>query len=304
MKLFTLLSRILIVLCFLPAPTWAETLWQVKDVPNVQLQDATQYVTDPDSVINAEETAKLNALIAHIRKESSVEIAVVILPAIDSTRYANAKDFATELFNYWKIGDQQDRGLLILLLTRQDQREIAMETGYGIEGDLPDILTKKIQVRTMVPLFKEGKYGEGMLAGVEEIGKIFTGTSELAKLLEDEKEEELPVSTLGMILIASGSLALFALMLTLKKQINNAESSGKRWGLKIVFFICCIVSILVLPLMLIYFYVYRVLTAPRKSTDDDEDGDEDYESSSSSDSDSGGSWGGGSSGGGGSSTRF
>lgn len=303
MKLFTLLSRILIVLCFLPAPTWAETLWQVKDVPNVQLQDATQYVTDPDSVINAEETAKLNALIAHIRKESSVEIAVVILPAIDSTRYANAKDFATELFNYWKIGDQQDRGLLILLLTRQDQREIAMETGYGIEGDLPDILTKKIQVHTMVPLFKEGKYGEGMLAGVEEIGKIFTGTSELAKLLEDEKEE-LPVSTLGMILIASGSLALFALMLTLKKQINNAESSGKRWGLKIVFFICCIVSILVLPLMLIYFYVYRVLTAPRKSTDDDEDGDEDYESSSSSDSDSGGSWGGGSSGGGGSSTRF
>ncbi len=302
MKLFTLLSRILIVLCFLPAPTWAETLWQMKDVPNVQLQDATQYVTDPDSVINAEETAKLNALITHIRKESSVEIAVVILPAIDSTRYANAKDFATELFNYWKIGDQQDRGLLILLLTRQDQREIAMETGYGIEGDLPDILTKKIQVRTMVPLFKEGKYGEGMLAGVEEIGKIFTGTSELAKLLEDEKEEELPVSTLGMILIASGSLALFALMLTLKKQINNAESSGKRWGLKIVFFICCIVSILVLPLMLIYFYVYRVLTTPRKSTDDDEDGDEDYESSS--DSDSGGSWGGGSSGGGGSSTRF
>ena len=69
MKLFTLLSRILIVLCFLPAPTWAETLWQVKDVPNVQLQDATQYVTDPDSVINAEETTKLNALIAHIRKD-------------------------------------------------------------------------------------------------------------------------------------------------------------------------------------------------------------------------------------------
>ena len=273
----------------------------MKDVPNVQLQDATQYVTDPDSVINAEETTKLNALIAHIRKESSVEIAVVILPAIDSTRYANAKDFATELFNYWKIGDQQDRGLLILLLTRQDQREIAMETGYGIEGDLPDILTKKIQVRTMVPLFKEGKYGAGMLAGVEEIGKIFTGTSELAKLLEEEKEES-PISTLGMILIASGSLALFALMLTLKKQINKAESSGKRWALRIVFVICCIVSILVLPLMLIYFYVYRVLTAPRKSTDDDEDSYEGYESSS--DSDSGGSWGGGSSGGGGSSTRF
>ena len=187
------------------------------------------------------------------------------------------------------------------MLTRQDQREIAMETGYGIEGDLPDILTKKIQVRTMVPLFKEGKYGAGMLAGVEEIGKIFTGTSELAKLLEEEKEES-PISTLGMILIASGSLALFALMLTLKKQINKAESSGKRWALRIVFVICCIVSILVLPLMLIYFYVYRVLTAPRKSTDDDEDSYEGYESSS--DSDSGGSWGGGSSGGGGSSTRF
>lgn len=47
-----------------------------------------------------------------------------------------------------------------------DQRRIEFETGYGTESVLSDVQCKNIQMRYMVPAFKEGRYSEGLLEGV------------------------------------------------------------------------------------------------------------------------------------------
>lgn len=75
------------------------------------------------------------------------------------------KDFATALFNHWGIGKAEaNNGLLVLLV--MDQRRLEMETGYGLEPLLPDGWLGTMQSQSMVPLFKQGKFGEGLLAGV------------------------------------------------------------------------------------------------------------------------------------------
>lgn len=44
-----------------------------------------------------------------------------------------------------------------------------METGYGLETILPDGYLKRLQMRTMIPLFKKNEYSEGLRLGLEQI---------------------------------------------------------------------------------------------------------------------------------------
>ena len=157
----------------------AQTHYSVNDVPNVQYQDYQQFVSDPENVISYNDTRTLNAKMQHIRDSLHTQCAVVVLPAIDN-EYATAKEFTTELFETWGIGDKEtNRGLLILLITGDGEREVAFETGYGLEEKLPDGVCKLIQTNKMLPYFKEGDFGTGLIAGVTEIEKVLKGSSDL-----------------------------------------------------------------------------------------------------------------------------
>ena len=87
-------------------------------------------------------------------------------------------DFRTQLFRYWGIGQQENNnGLLILLVI--DQRRMEFEVGYGLEGILTDAVCKRIQEVYMVPLAKEGRFDDCVLAGVNEVIKILLPTAEV-----------------------------------------------------------------------------------------------------------------------------
>ena len=171
------LLNITLLLCLFMGST-AQTRYSVNDVTNVQRQDHLQFVSDPDNAISYEDIQTLNAIMLELRDSLNVQCAVVVLPAIGE-EYASAKVFATELFEAWGIGDKQNnQGLLIVLLTGEGEREIAFETGYGLEDKLPDGTCKLIQTNKMKPFLSEGNYGAGLIAGVTEVKKVLKGNSD------------------------------------------------------------------------------------------------------------------------------
>ena len=213
--------------------TWsatAQTAYRVEDVPNVQLIDYTRFVSDPADAINEADEAALNQRIGHLRDSLDVEIAVVVLPAIDGDKYGSAREFANELFNTWGIGKKEtNRGLLIQLITNEDNREITFEVGYGLEGQLTDGLCKLIQKRRMIPPMKEGRYGEGLLAGLEEVRKILTGESTLeadAKA-EDEKETKDFVIKACKIWWGIGAVVVILLLLIQLMEAQTSKSDAE-----------------------------------------------------------------------------
>ena len=134
----------------------AQRRYSVNDVPNVQLLDCQQYVGDPDNVISYEDTHILNSKLQEMRDSLNIQSAVMVLPAIDE-EYDSAKIFAAELFSVWGLGDKDtNQGLLILLITGEGEREIAFETGYGLEDKLPDGICKLIQTNKMKPFLADG----------------------------------------------------------------------------------------------------------------------------------------------------
>lgn len=129
--------------------------YALDSVPNPRVadgsfvQDAAQLLGPARSVIDA----RLSAL----ERRSGAEVALVILPSIGD---AVPKQFATALFEAWGIGKKQvDNGVLVLHVL--DQRRIEIETGYGVEGALPDVKCHWLIDEVVVPAFRRGQFAAG-----------------------------------------------------------------------------------------------------------------------------------------------
>jgi len=131
------------------------------------------WVNDFAGVISPEYKEKLTSLISELEQKTTAEIAVV---TVNSIAPYDEKEYARLLFDNWKPGKKgKDNGVLVLLAIKE--RRWRIETGYGVEGILPDGLCGEIGRNYMVPYFKEGRYGEGLYYGVIEIAKIIANNS-------------------------------------------------------------------------------------------------------------------------------
>jgi uncharacterized membrane protein YgcG len=125
-------------------------------------------VTDVAQALDAATQEKLRALLADLERRTTVEMAVVV---VSSTAPLTPKQYVTELFNRWGVGKRGADSGVMLLLAVQDRR-VEVETGYGVEGILPDGRVGKIIRSTMLPHFRQNRWGEGLLAGVQELARI------------------------------------------------------------------------------------------------------------------------------------
>ena len=93
------------------------------------------YVSDPDQLLAPVTVRDLNTLLGPLDQAGRAHFDVVLTRSIGQEV---PKTAATALFRRWKIGDaKRDNGLLLLV---QDQHRVEIETGYGLEADLPDII--------------------------------------------------------------------------------------------------------------------------------------------------------------------
>ncbi|NES94774.1 MAG: TPM domain-containing protein [Desertifilum sp. SIO1I2] len=182
----------------------------VQEVPNPQ-QVSGGWVTDMAQLLSPQTTTQINQLITQLEATNGTEIAVVTVPS--TAPAPSVKAFATELFNTWQIGKQgQDNG--VLFLVSLGDRRVEIETGYGVEGILPDGRVGRILDIHVIPRFRQDDYEGGILAG----------TQALVRALEQETynpitspmvDQPTAVKTLGfggiLVAIASAVASYFKL---------------------------------------------------------------------------------------------
>jgi uncharacterized protein len=155
-------------LLFLVVAAFSQT-YTVESVPNTKLA-TNSYVSNPDNFLSESTVAEINTILGALEQQTTAQVAVVVINSIGDD---DIFDFAQELFNNWGIGQaKEDNGLLILLV--MDKRTVRLHTGKGVEGDLPDIICKHIEMQKMVPHFKEQDYDGGILEGVQEVARILS----------------------------------------------------------------------------------------------------------------------------------
>lgn len=129
------------------------------------------FVTDIAGVLTSAEESALEAKLGAIRTATSNEIAILIVPSLKGEEIV---DVAVDVGRKWGIGtEENDNGILILM--SYEDKAIFLGTGYGLEGAVPDIVAKGIVDADIVPHFKEGRYAEGLEAGITALEKHIAG---------------------------------------------------------------------------------------------------------------------------------
>ena len=160
---------LLLILFSLVFNAVADRTWTVRSVPNTRLQSNDIHVSDPDGFLSDSAEMRINTALCTIRDKADV-----FLVTLASIGDAEPKPFATELLNYWGIGDKNtDNGVLLLFV--EDQHALEFETGYGAEETLTDARCQRIFTKTIVPFFREGDYEGGLCAGVADIVEVYGG---------------------------------------------------------------------------------------------------------------------------------
>ncbi|MDA8161095.1 MAG: TPM domain-containing protein [Desulfobacteraceae bacterium] len=120
------------------------------------------YVNDYAHLLRPETVQLLDQALSDFDRSDSTQVAVL---TIDSLAGDNLEDFSIRTAERWKIGQKgKDNGVLLLVV--KNDHKLRIEVGRGLEGVLTDLLAGRIVDNVIRPLFKEGRYDEGVKAGV------------------------------------------------------------------------------------------------------------------------------------------
>ena len=184
----------ILLFCSLTVSSFSKE-YTVATVPNPKTAN-NSYVSNPDAILSAETVYQINTILDTLEAKNGTQVAVVVLNSIGNE---SIEVFATALFKEWGIGSKKNNnGLLILFV--MDQRLVKFETGYGLEGVLPDIICSRIQKEYMIPEFKKGNYDAGFLAAIQKTASLVRNEP------FDEKvvipwNEILPLAAIGYLIL-------------------------------------------------------------------------------------------------------
>jgi uncharacterized protein len=122
-------------------------------------------VTDRTGTLSRSEVDSLNRKLGAFERETTNQIAVVIIPSLQGE---NLEDYSIRLAEKWKIGQTGKNNGVILLIVK-NEKKVRIEVGYGLEGALPDALAGVIIRSEIGPRFREGHFFQGIDAGINAI---------------------------------------------------------------------------------------------------------------------------------------
>lgn len=192
--------------------------------PESALPAPTGYVNDLAGLMTESDRAKLEGFLDQVERKTGAEFAVL---TVKTTGGVDPREYKVTVFNQWGIGKEtDDEGLLLLVAV--EEREVWFETGYGLEGTLPDGWQSRLVRREVRPRFREGDYAGGitqaMLVSAARVAKEKGVTLEWdgRELRYDERDSGgIPPAVLVLLLV------LFVLIMV---AAANASRGGRGRG--------------------------------------------------------------------------
>jgi uncharacterized protein len=130
----------------------------------------TAPVNDLAGLIDPASKRELERRIRLLMDATGDVIIVATVPTYEG--FADIRELAVKMFENRGRGiggKQSDSGLLIVVSKRE--RRVAIEVGYGLEGIVPDGFAGETIREAMIPAFRGGAYGDGLVAAVARLSE-------------------------------------------------------------------------------------------------------------------------------------
>lgn len=132
-------------------------------------------VSDYAGALSASEADALEMRLRTFNDTTSTQIAFLSVP--DLGGYA-ISDYATRVAEKWGIGGKgKDNGILIVYKPKVERSkgEVFIAVGYGLEGVVPDAISKRIVEQVMVPSFRQNNTYKGVNDAVTNLMGLVSG---------------------------------------------------------------------------------------------------------------------------------
>jgi uncharacterized protein len=142
------------------AAAWDTPKDGLRPVPPLSTQ-----VTDLTGTLSASERQSLESKLHDWEARTGNQLVVLIVP---TTAPEPIEEFSLRVAEAWKIGQKgKDNGAIFVIA--KDDKRMRIEVGYGFEGVLTDVTSRRIIGETVAPYFKQGQFAAGINAGVDRI---------------------------------------------------------------------------------------------------------------------------------------
>jgi uncharacterized membrane protein YgcG len=189
--------------------------WNADNIPMPHLQDATQYVANPDGVLTESAVSRMNGTLLLLDEQLGVESVVIVVNHIEND---DPFRMAQDVGNKYGVG-RQDRGLLVVV--GYEDHSINMSPGRALEADLTDAECHRLEQQYVVPAMRAEMPDSGMIYLVEAIYALLQ-QKELPQMSaltspSDEVDDEI-ATTMGIFMMLLLGWSLFILTLNRKYQ--------------------------------------------------------------------------------------
>ena len=138
---------------------------------DVAIPELTGRVVDQTGTLSGSDLASLSQKLRDFETRKGSQIAVLIVP---TTQPETIEQFSIRVAEAWKIGRKKIDDGAILVVAKND-RHLRIEVGYGLEGALTDVTSRRIIDEIITPKFRSGDFAGGIADGVERMMRVIDG---------------------------------------------------------------------------------------------------------------------------------
>jgi uncharacterized protein len=145
--------------------------WAFAAMADVAVPPLTGRVVDKTATLSGSDIASLDQTLRNFEARKGSQVAVLIVP---TTQPETIEQYSIRVAEAWKIGRRKiDDGAI--LVVAKDDRKLRIEVGYGLEGALTDVTSKRIIDEVIAPKFRSGDFAGGISDGVNRILRVIDG---------------------------------------------------------------------------------------------------------------------------------
>jgi uncharacterized protein len=145
--------------------------WACSALALVAVPPLSGQVVDQTGTLSAGDIASLTQTLRDLETRKGSQVAVLIVPTTDGEAI---EQYSLRVAEAWKIGRKKIDDGALLVIAKNDRR-LRIEVGYGLEGALTDVTSKRIIDEDITPKFKAGDFAGGVSAGVNRIIRVAEG---------------------------------------------------------------------------------------------------------------------------------
>ena len=160
-----MLRRFIVLLLLLLACAFAQAQ-QLAPIPALDSP-----VIDTTGTLDAATKQALAAQALALQQRKGSQLQVLMIP---TTQPEDIAQYAVRAFEQYQLGRKGINDGLLLVVAKDDRRA-KIETGYGLEGPIPDATSARVIQEYMVPKFRAGDYAGGITDATAVLVKLIDG---------------------------------------------------------------------------------------------------------------------------------